>query len=1339
LLTVLAITLGLSTAHAYPSYNIALPNGEYIETTEDLKVKAIGGYITAKRVWTNSRWYLNPEWSDLKFTYDPLDGSVKAIDRGGAIYERSGDIWSLEKNYHIRKDASGYRWGKQDGAWATYDSQGRITGTGDRNTLHAAIEYNGQGQRSQAKDAKGNLALAFTYNAQGLLETVADRTGRHVTYSYTNNRLTKVTDVMGNDWTYTYDSQGQIQTRTDPEGNEIKLFYVDNNPAGDWNGTGFKATVPSQPNTTGVVSTARIIRDVKTAKVGSYTDAENNVTVYQYQYNRTSRQYTVTRISPEGVRTTNVYDRNGRNLQSQTGNLTHRSVIRESDTVEAVTDARGLVTRITYDGNRNILRTVYPDGSSTSTTYNPYNQILTQTDELGTVTQYDYDQKGNLTKLTEARGYPEQRITEHQYDSYGQRTRTTLKGDTTADDIVTQWKYDDYGNVTEETNAENHTTKYTYDVMGKIVTITDPRGAITEYENNKAGYLVKQTEAKGTPEQRTLTVAYGKNGNRTSVTDARGNTATYIYDKENRLIKTVDAASGVSEVKYSTGGRIIQKINADGGTEFWGYDSDGRFTLITDTAGNVTETVYGTAGSGLEGLVVARQYATYKEEYRYNVRNLQVQTIQNLDANQKHTTQTEYDAVGNAVKRANALNQTSQYSYDALSQQTMETDYSGSATHYQYDRFGRLTAITDAKGSATRYEYNKRGQKTKEIRPMGETTTYAYDANGNLIEYKSASGRKRIYTYNALNQKTKEEHYLPNQTTPSRVIAYTYNANGLLTGYDDRENSQKISSAAYEYDAANRRISQTIDYGSFSKTHTFAYTATGKLLERTDPDNVKEQYAWNDKGQLKQITLNGTHTIELSDYKWYEPQTVVWPNEIRQTDNYDALMNIQSRQVKKGEEPRLDRQYIYNAISGITKIAKEGQDTAYGYDAAGRLTSVAVPEGSPVPSESYTYDSVHNRLTDAEGQSYVYNQNHQLTFILKKEDEQTVPVKSYTYNEDGHLIQEEDQANKREYVYDANERLIEVKDNGTTIAKYRYDPFGRRVKKEAGQTTWYGYTDVGLAAEYTETGGQIVSYGYWPDKGWQTNPLYKREGTNYYYYHNDHLGTPQRLTNQQGETSWAGAYEAFGKVKETKTETNNPHRFPGQYQDDETNLYQNYHRDYNPTLGRYIESDPVGQDAGINTYTYTKSRPVVFSDAMGLAEECCDCDMSNCCNSEGAKKWWDTGKYGGLVMCCCGKKVPCNYPPCQNGGGGGAFSYICACIIAHERVHANDSRLEECKGCASYALPGFGDEGSRRSGECSAHKAEIECLERNCKGEQRCKERVAQLRENARGSYGCDL
>jgi hypothetical protein len=83
---ILVLLLGFSftPAHAYPEHRIALPNGEYIESADDLKVKAIGGHITAKRVWTNSRWYLNPEWADLKFSCQKCNwGAVSCFMRSG--------------------------------------------------------------------------------------------------------------------------------------------------------------------------------------------------------------------------------------------------------------------------------------------------------------------------------------------------------------------------------------------------------------------------------------------------------------------------------------------------------------------------------------------------------------------------------------------------------------------------------------------------------------------------------------------------------------------------------------------------------------------------------------------------------------------------------------------------------------------------------------------------------------------------------------------------------------------------------------------------------------------------------------------------------------------------------------------------------------------------------------------------------------------------------------------------------------------------------------------------------------------------------------------------------
>jgi hypothetical protein len=76
-----------------------------------MRVKVLGGEIKLNRTWENGRWYLNPAWAELRFVLDPLDSSVKTIDRAGTLYQRSGDadLYSY-KQVTIKKTDSGWRW-----------------------------------------------------------------------------------------------------------------------------------------------------------------------------------------------------------------------------------------------------------------------------------------------------------------------------------------------------------------------------------------------------------------------------------------------------------------------------------------------------------------------------------------------------------------------------------------------------------------------------------------------------------------------------------------------------------------------------------------------------------------------------------------------------------------------------------------------------------------------------------------------------------------------------------------------------------------------------------------------------------------------------------------------------------------------------------------------------------------------------------------------------------------------------------------------------------------------------------------------------------------------------
>jgi len=101
--------------------------------------------------------------------------------------------------------------------------------------------------------------------------------------------------------------------------------------------------------------------------------------------------------------------------------------------------------------------------------------------------------------------------------------------------------------------------------------------------------------------------------------------------------------------------------------------------------------------------------------------------------------------------------------------------------------------------------------------------------------------------------------------------------------------------------------------------------------------------------------------------------------------------------------------------------------------------------------------------------------------------------------------------------------------------------------------------------------------------------------------HNDHLGTPQKMTDSSGTVVWAADYKPFGEATVTVSTITNNLRFPGQYFDAETGLNYNYFRDYNPMIGRFLQADPLGIQEGVNhLFSYTANNPINYEDPDGL-------------------------------------------------------------------------------------------------------------------------------------------
>ncbi|WP_279255668.1 RHS repeat domain-containing protein [Shewanella xiamenensis] len=285
-----------------------------------------------------------------------------------------------------------------------------------------------------------------------------------------------------------------------------------------------------------------------------------------------------------------------------------------------------------------------------------------------------------------------------------------------------------------------------------------------------------------------------------------------------------------------------------------------------------------------------------------------------------------------------------------------------------------------------------------------------------------------------------------------------------------------------------------------------------------------------------------------------------------------------------------DLHFEYDVANNIDSITN-GQNTSYsqtlGYDDAYRLESVT----SSADNQFMTYDDVGNRKTHS-----VNNLNHSYQYSsISNRLNQYLPngvAKSIGHDANGNIISDSSRGNT--YTYDAFEQLIKLTKNGVDT-RYGYNAIGQRAYKANGSSTErYVYSTAGLLLAEPNSAQEYIYYGGQPVGYVKSNQLY--------YVHNDQLGRPELLTNTSQAVVWKANLKAFDRTVLTSSISEFNIGFPGQYFDMESSLYYNMFRYYDPQLGRYIQSDPIGLAGGSNTYTYTyaENNSIALTDPTGL-------------------------------------------------------------------------------------------------------------------------------------------
>jgi len=261
----------------------------------------------------------------------------------------------------------------------------------------------------------------------------------------------------------------------------------------------------------------------------------------------------------------------------------------------------------------------------------------------------------------------------------------------------------------------------------------------------------------------------------------------------------------------------------------------------------------------------------------------------------------------------------------------------------------------------------------------------------------------------------------------------------------------------------------------------------------------------------------------------------------------------------------------------------------YVYDDIYRLTNASHPAGSP---ESYTYDKVGNRKTSRDYPTWNCDANNRLTSFNGT---------TFTYDNNGNTISKTKSGQTTNYTYDYENRLSRVfatpPQAGEAI--YTYDPFGRRLSKTVnGVTKYYLYDNEDIIAEYDNVGNMIASYvhGQGIDE-----PIARTDNriprTDYYTF--DGLGSVSELTDSGQNIAEAYKYDSFGNLQ-TPPATGNPYTYASREYDIETGLYFYRARYYDANVGRFLTSDPIRFEGGVNFYAYVTSNPINLIDPTGL-------------------------------------------------------------------------------------------------------------------------------------------
>lgn len=1099
---------------------------------------------------------------------------------------------------------------------------------------------------------RSDLAQTLTYDSAGKLSKVTDPNGRTLTFGYdTSKRVNQVTDFAGKSILYGYNASGML----------VSVTYPDTTPAvttddpvlqyhyekvgfpqlltGITDERGFRIATWEFDNTQKATASMRGATGTTLNRVSltynvsgttTITDSLEQSRTYSYVLrNNTPYVESMTQRCPTCGESfaTRTYDANG------FPDITTDFVGNATDSVGTETNedfsARGLLTRRVEGSNKPSVR------RTTDITWHATFNVPTL--------QRVYDSSVSVP------GTEKNRIV-WTYNSRGQTTAECVIDPGNA--VALAYSCGSVANAPTGVRQTRMTYCEAADVpaicpfVGPLLSLDGPRTDGTPDITSYAYYTGDEASCASTP----ANCLYRK-GDVKHHQNALGQLTRFLrYDANGRLMNVTDANSVTTNFYYTPRGTLSQRavrgsdnaVTTDDAFDLYVYDKANNITKITQPDGDYVIFSY----DAVQRLIQASDNLGNKLVYARN----DLGQLTRLDAKNAanatvYTQSTQFSSIGevSATLRAAGAPTTTLYSYypngnlQATSKPAPETevhDYDGlnrptslvgddggieAQTQFAFDSRDNLTRITDPKGLDTSYGYNAFSDLVQLSSPDSGVTTYGVNAAGQRVSQSDGRGFGSTYSFDALNRPTGVQY----PTDASSNVTYTYDVLGTTCTANEsfpKGHLTKVSygsgsdSSSYCYDRFGNRTRKVVVNGALTQTTIYEYTLGGRIFRITYPSLGQVRYVRDAVGRISEVhakSTAGSTEVPIVTGIAYEPfgpfSGLTFGNGRTQDLTYDQDYSINT--IIDGSPVGVSLDYDIDVLGNVSAVTERGPTGAtnsrtIGYDGLERLDQFLSGTGNV---ESFTYDATGNRTSRTVGAAttvYAYEPtSHHLS---------SVGTTTRSYDGSGNTTLVGPASTGKEISYDARGLQSGYSINDVPQRTYKFDGNGQRVFRkdevDGTNTRVYSYDERGrMLGEYNSAGSRLREIIWIDDR--PVGVLQSFDGTTHQYIEADHLGTP-RVAVQPTDNNIIWRWDVTGSAFGTHAQLNDPDgdgigynvflRYPGQYWDSDTSYFQNGFRDYDPSTGRYLESDPIGLWAGSTTYGYVSGMPFDRSDRYGL-------------------------------------------------------------------------------------------------------------------------------------------